>query len=297
MLQVDHTSSREDIVALLKLGGLSPRKMNRTRNGKKPRKTFEDLCKEIQDRDVILTWDTELKRIVRHAVSCCLLIVSPQGVLLETLREYPNNGDRVRYTQPFSLRGTKRRDEDPLTGIVRETKEEVNIDVPKEEVRELTPFPTPNEHESSVYYGILSRTLVYYFMWETDRILKKRFRPKKDNNTIVSVSWFKKRPQELELRILKKILHSSTVHPVPKIWPDPVPLASLPGRRAVLLYSCAFSFTAASGVDTALLMTSPLMIPSATSQYTIIASTVVHSNTLPDTWVMRKTERKGAASG
>jgi hypothetical protein len=60
---------------------------------------------------------------------------------------------------------------------------------------------------------------------------------------------------------------------------------------------CSSSLTAASGVETVLLITKSLMTPQAITQYTIIAKSVVHSKTLLSTEVLEKTARNGAVNG
>lgn len=57
------------------------------------------------------------------------------------------------------------------------------------------------------------------------------------------------------------------------------------------------SLLAASGVETVLPIKNSFTIPQATSPYTAIAKSVVHSNKLPSTWLTRKTVENTAVNG
>jgi hypothetical protein len=164
----------------------------------KSKKSFDDLYREIMSQNCILYWDTVRKRIVRCAHSVKLIIRTPDGFLLEVARHYENK-DPNRKIKLQTISGTKRRGRRPDTEACLEAWQEGKLRIKKERLlpiaggKEIT-----DEHDSSVYYGVLSLVRMYFFYYEARRRLKRLLTLLKDVGTTVELKYFKRLPAKVD---------------------------------------------------------------------------------------------------
>ncbi len=175
-------------------------------------KMLADLWGEIQRNEIYLLFDLKNKKVTRVARSVRLLITTQDGgCFLETKRKYLSKGGRVvRKRRPWSVSGTCMRiidpknpdalpmPEDPIQTVIRETKEELNHDIPKEEIESRSVTEEEDSHPSSVFHGLDSHVFFRRYRWAANQPLRRRMFAVKDNGVIAYVEYFNRWPQGLK---------------------------------------------------------------------------------------------------
>lgn len=136
-------------------------------------KTSAHLLAEVNSTEVYLYRDETTGRIIRFALSGKLLIEDKESgwVFCEIAREYPN-GFKVSKIKKHGLSETRRKGEYYRESLMWGILEEMHIFVKPSELEEFIPQIVGNtivrseEHESSVYYGIVSKEFIFRYCWD-----------------------------------------------------------------------------------------------------------------------------------
>jgi hypothetical protein len=82
--------------------------------------------------------------------------------------------------------------------VIRETKEELNLDIPKEEIESRSVTEEEDSHPSSVFHGLDSHVFFRRYRWAANQPLRRRMFAVKDNGVIAYVEYFNRWPQGLK---------------------------------------------------------------------------------------------------
>jgi hypothetical protein len=165
-------------------------------------KSLEDLHNESLGLDMTLYHIKErllgtAGRILRVARSVKIYItateVTPTGVVEYKLVEVERRRDGILIggPKPWSISETRKRNEQVPGAAIRGLYEELGLIVTADQLEfPLTPSDVPDLHESSVYPGILSLSLIQGLALHlTKRVGGKRMIIIKDNDTEVLLKW------------------------------------------------------------------------------------------------------------
>lgn len=182
-----------DMIMLLQNRGVDLKKLD------EGLKDSRQLHREIAERDVVLAYDSKLKRVVRIALSVKILISAEGRQLHEIGRTYAPcvaypGGKTVTRVKEWSISETRKRRESVPDAAIRGLWEECKLAIRHDH---LILFNLPDEidtHESSVYAGILSSVCIQYVRLELPQMPWKGERTIDDGGVKIHTKWFDLRP-------------------------------------------------------------------------------------------------------
>ncbi len=176
-------------------------------------KSLFDLWKEISRQEVIAKFELG-KRPVRIARSTRTLFLDKhrEWCLLEMRRRYEKKYLEPTLTTPklqkqkfidsknkdWTFSETCLKGEDAYDTVIRGAKEELKIDIPRDELKKISINEMSSLRESRVYYGWDSLVFTQNFIWETDRYFPNRLPVVKDESTYIYIDKISPIPKRVE---------------------------------------------------------------------------------------------------